>query len=227
MINLIRFIINKTLLVIKYPIGILMLFLLPAIVMTYYQYYQSYWVWHEYTNYFMYGFVTTSLIWIVFFIGRAGFLKTLEHEIAHAFIGFLTFNPPTEINVKETGGGFVKYKGEPNWLMALAPYFIPLTAWGMIAITWIFFSTTGETPSWLLSAIGVGFGYNFFANLEQIHPKQTDFKVAGRIFTIMFLPSANLLVYGWFLSFVSGGYKGQEIFFNLIRYNIYNYDSFF
>ncbi len=227
MIDMLRYIMNTSLWILRYPIGLLMLFLLPAIIMTYHQYYLYYWRWHDYTYYFMYGFATASMIWIIFFIGRPNFLKTLEHEIAHAIMGFLTFNPPREIDVQESGGGYMRYSGEANWVMALAPYYMPLTAFGMIVVAWFIHMATGQTPLWILSGIGVGCGYNLFANLGQIHPGQTDFRVAGRVFTAMFLPSMNLLVYGWILSFVNGGDVGRELFFNLIRHNILLYDNFF
>ncbi len=226
MIEMIRYIINTTLKVIKYPIGLFMLYLLPAVFLAYPQYYNRFWRWHDYNFYFICGFVTASLIWIIFFIGRPNFLKTLEHEMNHAIMGFLTFNPPTEIDVFETGGGYTKIKGELNWLIALAPYFVPLTALGMIGVAWFINAATGYVPLWILAGIGVGCGYNVFANLGQIYPQQTDFKVAGRIFSIMFIPTMNLLVYGWILTFVNDGGKGKEIFINLIKYNISKYDTY-
>lgn len=226
MVIRIRNVINRFLWIIRYPVGIFMLLQLPAVLMAYYQYFTGYWRWHDYTFYFVCGFGGASLVWIVAFIGRPSFLKTLEHEICHAIVGLLTFNPPKEITVHETGGGYMRYTGEANWLMSLAPYYMPLTAFGMIGVAWVIHAATGETPLWILAGIGVGCGYNIFANLGQIHPRQTDFVVAGRIFTVMFLPAANLMVYGWILSFVNGGKAGRGEFFALIKHNVINYGTF-
>jgi hypothetical protein len=58
------------------------------------------------------------------------FLDTLEHELTHALIGYLTFCPPVSLSATLKSGGEVELKGA-NPLAVLAPYFLPL--WGLAA----------------------------------------------------------------------------------------------
>jgi hypothetical protein len=46
-----------------------------------------------------------------------------------------------------------------------------------------------------------------------MHPRQTDFRMAGRVFTVAFLPTAFLLGYGIALSFILGSGLGAPIRF--------------
>lgn len=58
------------------------------------------------------------------------FIDTLEHELTHALVGYLTLSPPVSLSADLKGGGEVQLKGS-NPLAALAPYFLPL--WCLIA----------------------------------------------------------------------------------------------
>src|SRR4051812_47244612 len=59
------------------------------------------------------------------------FIDTLEHELTHALVGYLTLTPPVSLSANLKEGGEVELKGS-NPLAALAPYFLPL--WGQAAV---------------------------------------------------------------------------------------------
>ncbi len=59
-----------------------------------------------------------------------GFVDTLEHELTHALMGYLTFCPPVSLSATLKSGGEVELKGA-NPLAVLAPYFLPL--WCLLA----------------------------------------------------------------------------------------------
>jgi hypothetical protein len=58
------------------------------------------------------------------------FIDTLEHELTHALVGYLTLSPPVSLTADLKGGGEVKLRGS-NPLAALSPYFLPL--WCLLA----------------------------------------------------------------------------------------------
>jgi hypothetical protein len=71
--------------------------------------------------------------------------------------------------------------------------------------------------------LGVLTGYHIVAGLMQIHPKQTDFKEAGYLFSLVFLPGMNLLMLGFLMAFGVSGWNGVDIFIKLLFEQI---DSF-
>ena len=51
-------------------------------------------------------------------------------------------------------------------------------------------------------------GYHIVSNFYQIHSEQTDFKKAGYLFSLLFIPGANILLMGYLWSFVLKGWAG-------------------
>jgi len=134
----------------------------------------------------------------------ARFLTTIEHEALHAIVGFISFIPIRELKVNEDGSGHVVFTPPTNWLMLLAPYFIPLTLAIYAAIV---FALELE-PGTQAAVLGAIFGLEWAGNVREIHPKQTDFRQAGWVFTVVFLPSAILLSYGTAITMLLEGGVG-------------------
>ena len=122
----------------------------------------------------------------------ARFITTIEHEALHAIVGFISFIPIRELKVNEDGSGHVIFTPPTNWLMLLAPYFVPLT----LAIYAALVFALNLDPVVQSIVLGAIFGLEWAGNVREIHPKQTDFRQAGWVFTVLFLPSAILLSYG-------------------------------
>jgi hypothetical protein len=122
----------------------------------------------------------------------ARFITTIEHEALHAIVGFISFIPIRELKVNEDGSGHVIFTPPTNWLMLLAPYFVPLT----LAIYAALVFALELEPLLQSVVLGAIFGLEWAGNVREIHPKQTDFRQAGWVFSVLFLPSAILLSYG-------------------------------
>ena len=134
----------------------------------------------------------------------ARFLTTIEHEALHAIVGFISFIPIRELKVNEDGSGHVVFTPPTNWLMLLAPYFIPLT----LAIYAALVFALELDPSIEAAVLGAIFGLEWAGNVREIHPNQTDFRQAGWVFTLLFLPSAILLSYGTAITMLLEGGVG-------------------
>ena len=146
------------------------------------------------------------LLWGLFLRNAkwARFLTTIEHEALHAIVGFISFIPIRELKVNEDGSGHVVFTPPTNWLMLLAPYFIPLT----LAIYAALVFALELDPSIEAAVLGAIFGLEWAGNVREIHPNQTDFRQAGRLFTLLFLPSAILLSYGTAITMLLEGGVG-------------------
>ena len=132
------------------------------------------------------------------------FITTIEHEALHAIVAMLTLIPVREMKVREDGSGHVLFQPPGHWLLFLAPYFIPMLLLAEIALV----RMLGLPSMWEMALFGLLLGVSLAGHLRQLHPRQTDFRMAGRVFTIAFLPTAFLLGYGIALSFIDGSGLG-------------------
>ena len=139
-------------------------------------------------------------------------LSILEHEVTHMLFAILTFHDPQDINIQRGVGGNFIYKGHGNWLISIAPYFFPTSAAFVIACGSLYYFTNQIPPTYYWIILGIMTGYHLISTLDEIHLGQIDFKVAGYLFSILFLPGANLITYGFLLSYACYGFAGWGIY---------------
>jgi len=184
----------------RWPVGILALIGLPAAVRGLMDlgrsfHFETWWpLWST--------LAATVALWFMWWRhARWGrFITTIEHEALHAIVAMLTLIPVREMKVREDGSGHVLFQPPGHWLLFLAPYFIPMLLLCEIALVRML-----GLPSPLETALfGLLLGISLAGHLRQLHLRQTDFRMAGRVFTIAFLPTAFLLGYGIALSFIAG-----------------------
>lgn len=199
----------------KWPCAILMLILLvPAIQADIY-------VLDRLTNLditleFFLPFFATAVLFLFMPALTGSFFAIMEHELTHMFFAILTFHKPRGLDVNQDVGGSFMFEGKGNWLVALAPYFFPLFWFFLVLIMPIYTSFSGKLPDFYLPMLAIFAGYNFIVSCLSIHPKQTDFKVAGYFFTICFLPGILFLKYGLIFCYSIKGMAGVEGYLHLI-----------
>ena len=143
-----------------------------------------------------------------------------EHEFTHMVAALLTFHRPKSMRIESDKGGSFGFYGEGNWFITLAPYFFPTFPF-LIMLSSFFWTLQGRPlPDLFIPVLGMMFGYHLISNAMQIHPEQTDFPKAGWIFSILFLPSANLLTFGIVWAFAARGFRGIEGWGHLIVYQV-------
>lgn len=218
MLRKLRDFIDTLIQLLRIPVGLVMLLSIGPLLKTY----RHYWHIHTYLNYNRLGLFAIGIITIFFFRymthSHRSSVSTLEHELTHVLFALLTFHKITSLKLNDEGGGQMSFKGKGNWLIALSPYFFPLCVFGMILVYIYYSRFNGVLPDWVLVGIGVAFGYNLCSFKEQLHPGQTDFQVAGFLFTICFIPSANLITFGSVFAFVERDVEGLKFFFNTFKY---------
>lgn len=150
---------------------------------------------------FVIGFGLFALFWLIF----KRFLQvfcTFEHELTHLLVGLLFFKKPTSFKVTFTKGGYVEMYGGHNFLVTLAPYFLPTVCYLILPLSW--FLPAKSLPIFL-TILGASVAFHLLSGWQEFHFGQSDLHEAGLIFSVLFLPVANLIFFGAILSLVIGG----------------------
>lgn len=209
--------INTFLGIIKWPLALLMvLFIVPSFMSILEI------VTHSLTTevilWFGLPFLLMGAAWLFVPSMGGSFLAIMEHELTHMVFALLTFHRPVDLDVKQNKGGHFSFQGKGNWLIALAPYFFPTFAVCVMLASFVYFFMGQPLPLVYWSVFGIMVGYHLAATILQIHPGQTDFKQAGYLFTVLFLPGANLIVYGLLFAYACIGWPGIPFYFKLLAY---------
>jgi len=192
---------DRLLALIKWPVAIAALILAPGLL------YALYFVVREIAaaparcGPFLIGAAAYTLFWYAFGNRRIGFLATLEHELTHALFAWATFHRVVGFGASLRGGGHIRYLGRGNWLIAIAPYFVPtLSLIAIGVLTW--------APSHHLvlggAVLGVTVAYHALSTWTETHRHQSDLREVGWLFCVPFLLAANAFVFGLLLSYACG-----------------------
>ncbi len=209
MIN--RFI-NKVFKLIKWPVAVLMVVLLVPSFTTDFLLLKK----HIDVNFlvqFCLPFCATVFLFLLIPSLSGSFLAIAEHELTHMLFAVLTLHKPKGLDIDQDRGGSFSFVGEGNWLIALAPYFFPTFTFVLMVGTPLYLMFYPKLPAFYLTLFGIFIGYHFITTMFSIHPKQTDFKVAGPLFTFCFLPGINLITYGVLFCFILRGWEGVPAYF--------------
>ena len=184
---------------------------------------------------FLYGFIAYLLLSLLFpSIFRGKFFSTFEHELTHAVFGWLCLHRVTRFEASDGSNrgtdsqeqgylGVVHLSGS-NWLITIAPYFSPTLLLPLYLVALL------NPPAVFLALVGVICGYHLTSTYSETGLYQSDIQKVGYLFTFMFLPAANILVYGASLYYFIHGYGVArqyvfnvfiatfEWFMNLIQY---------
>ncbi len=123
-----------------------------------------------------------------------GFLDTLEHELTHAIFGYLTLSPPQSLLATSEKGGEVQFHGH-NLLVALSPYFFPLTASLFLGLSFIISPSFLNTWHWFTFLLLGNYLYRLSLEVRWI---QTDLSLFGRFFSLSFILLMLFLIFSVF-----------------------------
>ncbi|MDP6946065.1 MAG: M50 family metallopeptidase [Myxococcota bacterium] len=199
---------NLVLRVIKWPVALLALALLPSTVLALGDSALADVTWPR-AEWLAYGAGGYLIAWWLVFRRRVAgsYFSTFEHELTHALFAWATLHRVTGLTVTWRDGGQCEYVGSGggNWLIAIAPYWFPTLVWPLlIASQWVDASDQGA----LDVAIGAAIAYHLTSTIRELHPGQTDLQQTTITFAWMFLPTANLLAIGLALLVATDGAAG-------------------
>ena len=167
------------------------------------------------------------LIWIVFWGLHRSFFVIFEHEVTHLIFALLTFHMPYKIDFEQDRGGYFVFKGDGNWLIAIAPYFFPTVSLLVVLVGFVLSRFDWMTSDIYLGLLGIGLGYNLISTVFETHHAQSDLKRVGYLFSFLFLPTANLLVFGFLLAFAVHGWAGFPFYWSAVVDSMQYYRQIF
>jgi hypothetical protein len=200
-VNPIARFLDRLLAILKWPIWIVALVLLPGLV------YALYFVVKDVASAprtcvpFLVGAGLYLGLWYGLTKHRMGFWTTLEHELTHALFAWATFHRVVGFRATVSGGGHIRYTGRGNWLIAIAPYFFPtLSLIAILALTWL----PDHDHRVGGALLGVTIAYHLCSTWSETHRHQTDLRECGWLFSTVFLISVNAFVFGLLIAYACG-----------------------
>jgi hypothetical protein len=151
---------------------------------------------------FLLGMAAFYIFWI-FFRRPFQIVCTFEHEVTHLIFGLFFLKWPSEFVVTFRKGGHVTLSGS-NFVIYLAPYFFPTVSY--LLIPFFFVIPKGSLPIFY-AVLGASVSFHLVSTWAELHLRQTDLQKAGYIFSLIFLPVANLIFYGALLVLIFGSTK--------------------
>ncbi|MBU1238888.1 M50 family metallopeptidase, partial [Myxococcota bacterium] len=175
--------------VIKWPVALLALALLPGSAVAFWGVITG--VYHHFGAMipFLGGFAAYLAAWYFLLkhplLGSA--FSTLEHELTHALFAILTGHRVTGIKTSWSKGGEMTSVGGYNWLIYAGPYFFPTFSF-LLMLLMILLPLGAVTRA----VFGASIAYHMTSTLRETHMGQSDLQSIGYIFSLMFLPAANV-----------------------------------
>jgi hypothetical protein len=198
---------------IKWPTAVAVAALTPAAAISFWDLSRAAWEASYWKSPFAIGFGGMLIFMLLFQRTRfVQFWATLEHEFTHALFAWLTFVPVYDLWTSDGSGasrerpfvGVVRLGGD-NWLISTAPYFFPTASAIVLGATLVLAKEPTVAANVLL---GIATAACVVSTWHETHAEQTDLKTAGKLFSVIFLPGANVLCYGSLLAYELGGPSG-------------------
>lgn len=153
--------------------------------------------------FFAAGFISFIIIWRIF-KHQLQVVCTFEHELTHLLFGLLFLKRPHSFVVTRHDGGYVELSGG-NYLITLAPYFFPTVSYCLLPL--IYFVPPKFQPVFF-AVLGASLAFHLISTWGELHWQQTDLREAGFLFSLIFLPVANLIFYGALATALLSGARG-------------------
>jgi hypothetical protein len=194
---------DRLLAIVKWPVAIAGLFFMPGLVSALVEVVRAIARQPQPCLAFLTGAAICAGAWYLL-LGRrtlGGFIVVLEHELTHAIFAWATFHRVIGFRATLRRGGHVRYVGRGNWLISIAPYFVPtLSIMAVAVLNWL----PERYLAYGSAALGATFAYHLLSTWSETHRHQTDLQEVGLVFSFLFLLAANALVYGLILAFACG-----------------------
>ena len=143
------------------------------------------------------------LLWLL--LGRfLRFFHVFEHEVTHLVTGLFFFIQPRRLIASESGGRMEMYGN--NFIVSLAPYFLPLISLVLMAIIPLLDSTVNV---YACAVLGLATGYHIISNAQEFSLQQPDIQSHGRIFSTLICLCGNIIALGLVVGFLQKAWPGS------------------
>lgn len=128
------------------------------------------------------------------------YLYVLGHELTHALVVLCFLGKVSNLKVGLDGGYITTNKS--NWVIALAPYFVPFWSMVVCLIYWILIKALSLPPladKFLYFGIGASWAFHLLWTLWMIPRDQPDLRENGTFLSLIIIYLANLALMGGML----------------------------
>ena len=134
-----------------------------------------------------------------------------EHELTHAIFAWLTGHKVLRQEWLNDEGGKIEFVGRGNWLITVAPYFFPTSAFLLLVPALVM---PFNFLPWPQLALGVALGFHLVSTYIETHRDQSDLKKIGWVFCWLFLPTANVIAVALLIAYAQSGFEGMAEYFS-------------
>jgi len=148
---------------------------------------------------------------LVGYIVIHGHTKAFIHELKHLIVAILAGNRVKDFHFRNNAGHlkyqFTETTKKFNALIALAPYFLPLFTIPTLILMGFLWNLEHNYQIILLA---MAFGFDFFANIRDISPAQTDISTirGGYFVGLVFIIVINFVLFSLLLTWCLQGISG-------------------
>jgi len=131
------------------------------------------------SNWFVYGALAFLGVAVIIPAETIGFIEILEHELAHTVVAYAFLQNVRKLTVEADGWvkGSVHGPSSSNFVIVLAPYYLPLFTIPLIMVKPFISSTVHNVIDFL---IGFTLAFHFFGLYVEFRPKmQKDIQMTG------------------------------------------------
>lgn len=162
-------------------------------------------------NYFLWGIAIYVILHLLFY--KPSTIYVFGHEAVHAGVAWLFGGKIKSFKVSEEGGSVKTDKS--NFVIELAPYFIPIYAIIITVIYFVIASSYAINGALFIFLIGFALAFHIISTVEILKVKQPDFVKSGYFFSIVLVYIINIMVISLIFSMVFPGFELKKFFLDV------------
>ncbi len=174
-------------------------------------------------NYFTWGIASYVILHLIFY--KPTYLYVLGHESVHAGLAWIFGGKIKSFKVSSERGSVGTDKS--NFVIELAPYFIPIYA---IIITIIYFvvaSSYNINSALFVFLIGFTLAMHMISTIEVMKIRQPDIVKSGYLFSIVTVYILNIVVISFIFSLIFQAFSMHKFFIDLWGQSKYIYAAIY
>lgn len=170
-------------------------------------------------DYFIWGIVIYVILHLLFY--KPTYFYVLGHEAVHAGMAWIFGGKIKSFKVSEDGGAVKTDKS--NFIIELAPYFIPIYAIIITAVYFVIASSYAINGALFVFLIGFALAFHIISTIEIMKIRQPDIVKSGYFFSIIMVYVINIIVIALIFSLVFPGFSIKKFFLDVWSSSRYIY----
>lgn len=172
-------------------------------------------------DYFIWGIVIYVILHLLFY--KPTYFYVLGHEAVHAGMAWIFGGKIKSFKVSEDGGAVKTDKS--NFIIELAPYFIPIYAIIITVVYFVIASSYAINGALFVFLIGFALAFHIISTIEIMKIRQPDIVKSGYFFSIIMVYVINIIVIALIFSLIFPGFSVKKFFLDVWSSSRYIYTA--